>query len=352
MILKSIGLSQFKNHNEVTFNFNERLNCILGKNGAGKTNLLDSIYYLSFGKSALASSDRISIQHSFNHFTLFGNYDFGTIALQFESGKTKTVKIDGIVPEKLRDLVGKVPLVLILPEDTSMIKDGSEDRRKFFDGALCQFDIDYLEKLLKFNKLLKQRNSLLKQSESGTINYKLVETYDDQIIPLSIEISAEREKLLHEFIPHLTKTYQELHDGKEFPSIVFKTQVDNSFEETFRNNFQRDSIMQRTMLGSHRDDFVFSLNDELIKTFGSQGQQKTFIISLKFALYDFLSTKTETKPLLLLDDIFDKLDDSRIQLLIKMLSDESRFGQIFITDARAERSRELFSNSEVNFIAL
>jgi DNA replication and repair protein RecF len=352
MILKSLQVTHFKNHQSRAFNFNDQINCIIGKNGAGKTNLLDAIYYLSFSKSAVGSSDRIAIHKEENVFTLYGQYNNMTIALQFEKGKSKIVKIDGQELEKLKDLIGQIPLVIILPDDTSMIKEGSEERRKFFDGALCQFNQDYLENLLKYNKLLKQRNTLLKNSE-GVIDYKLLETYDDQLIPLSISISAERASIVDSFLPHLKKNYQELHEGEEVPGLRFKSHVEPDFESVFRENFNKDVIVQRTLLGCHKDDFEFSLNDTLIKKFGSQGQQKTFIISLKFALYDFLLNKTQMKPLLLLDDIFDKLDDSRIKLLVDLLSNHERFGQIFITDARNDRSKMLFkAKKEVNFIEL
>jgi len=353
MILKNLKLTHFKNHENASFNFNGRINCVVGKNGTGKTNLLDAIYYLSFTKSAVGSSDRLVINHEQNAFTIFGTYDDFTEALQFEKGKAKIIKVDGEEQEKLRDIIGRVPLVIVLPDDTSMIKEGSEERRKFFDGAICQFNQEYLEMLLSYNKLLKQRNSLLKQNDGGSINYKLVETYDDQLIPFSKEISNYRSQIASSFLPFLEKNYKDLHDGKETPSLVFKTHVNNDFEELFKANFHKDQLMQRTLMGCHKDDFEFMLDNQAIKKFGSQGQQKTFIISLKLALYDFLSDKIDKKPLLLLDDIFDKLDDSRIKLLVALLIDQKRFGQIFITDARKDRSKELLNmDKEVNFIEL
>jgi DNA replication and repair protein RecF len=353
MLLKKLQLTQFKNHLSSSHEFGERINCVLGKNGVGKTNLLDAIYYLSFTKSAVGSQDRLSIHHEMPSFTVRGTYDDCVLAIQFEKGKSKTLKIDGQEPEKLSDVIGKVPLVIVLPDDTVMIKEGSEERRKFFDGALSQFDAEYLQKLLRYNKILKQRNSLLKQNDGRSINYKLIETYDDQLIPLAIQISKRRSALKELFLPFLQKNYAELHEGGEIPGLNFKTQVNEGFESLFRNNFQRDQIMQRTLLGSHKDDFEFHLDGELIKKFGSQGQQKTFIIALKLALYDFLKDKKKQKPILLLDDIFDKLDDTRIQLLVSLLLDKKRFGQIFITDARKDRSKELFKDLKmVNFVEL
>ncbi|WP_420576657.1 DNA replication/repair protein RecF [Ekhidna sp.] len=353
MILKELKLTSFKNHPESTFEFGERINCVLGKNGMGKTNLLDAIYYLSFTKSAVGSQDKLAITHDHRAFTLFGTYDALTIAIQFEKGKVKTLKIDGQEPDRLSHVIGKVPLVIVLPDDTSMIKEGSEERRKFFDGALSQFDGEYLKSLLKYNKVLKQRNSLLKVEEGRGLNKRLLETYDDQLIPLAIDISRKRQEMKEFFLPFLQKNYADLHDGGETPGLNFKTHVGEGFADRFKANTQKDQIMQRTLLGSHKDDFEFLLDEELIKKFGSQGQQKTFIIALKLALYDFLREKTGKKPLLLLDDIFDKLDDSRIQLLVSLLLDNDRFQQIFITDARKDRSKELFKKEkEVNFIEL
>ena len=353
MFLKKLKLTQFKNHSSSSYDFGQRINCVLGNNGKGETNILDSIYYLSFTKSAIGSQDRLAIQHEMSSFTIHGSYDECVLAIQFQKGKTKTLKIDGKEPDKLSDVIGKVPLVIVLPDDTAMIKEGSEERRKFFDGALSQFDSMYLQSLLKYNKILKQRNSLLKQNDGKSLNYRLIETYDDQLIPLAVSISNRRQELKDLFLPFLIKNYAELHEVGETPDLNFKTQVHEGFESMFRNNFQRDRIMQRTLLGSHKDDFEFVLDGELIKKFGSQGQQKTFIIALKLALYDFLKDKKQQKPLLLLDDIFDKLDDSRIEMLVSLLLDENRFGQIFITDARKDRSKELFKGKkEVNFIEI
>lgn len=346
MILKSLKLTYFKNHQNNAFDFGNRINCILGKNGKGKTNLLDAIYYLSFTKSGVGSQDRLTITHEAPAFTIYGEYDQTTVALQFERGKAKSIKIDKQEPEKLSDVIGLVPLVMVLPDDTSMIREGSDERRKFFDGALSQFDQQYLQLLIKYNKLLKQRNSLLKQQNERSLNFRLLETYDEQLVPLAIMISSKRAELKEVFYPYLVKNYAELHEGGEVPSLGFKTHVNEGFASLFKATLQKDQIMQRTHMGSHKDDFEFLLDGEPIKRFGSQGQQKTFIIALKLALYDFLKEQTEKKPLLLLDDIFDKLDDSRIELLVSLLTDHDRFGQIFITDARKDRSKELFKKEK------
>lgn len=353
MILKNLRLTSFKNHPNSSFAFGNRINCVLGKNGTGKTNLLDAIYYLSFSKSALGSPDRLLVTHEHPSFTLYGAYDHITLAIQSEKGKTKTIKIDGKEPDKLSDLIGKVPLVMVLPDDTQMIREGSETRRKFFDGALCQVDPDYLESLLRYNKLLKQRNSLLKLSEDTPLNYPLLETYDEVLVPLALQLSSKRQALIKLFLPFLEKNYKDLHDGEELPGLNFKSHVGDDFASQLKSNIQRDQLMKRTLLGSHRDDYEFLLDNEPIKRFGSQGQQKTFIIALKLALFDFLKQHTGKTPLLLLDDIFDKLDDSRIQQLVILLQDPDRFGQIFVSDARKDRTKVLLKEADdVNIIEI
>ncbi len=326
---------------------------MLGLNGAGKTNLLDAIYYLSFSKSAVGSPDHLLISLGQPSFTLFGTYEEIVIAIQSVRGKTKTIKINGQQPEKSSDLIGKVPLVMVLPDDTQIIKEGSDSRRKFFDGALCQFDKEYLDSLLKYNKVLKQRNSLLKLSESQPMNFELLETYDELLVPLAQYISKKRRSICELFLPYLVKNYQDMHQGNESPGLAYQTHVSDSFKQQLKSSLQKDQLMRRTLLGSHRDEILFTLDDEPIKKFGSQGQQKTFIIALKLALYDFLKDRTGKTPLLLLDDIFDKLDDERIRSMIALLDNEERFEQIFISDARADRSNELLKDHQrVNTIEL
>lgn len=353
MILKQLTLTYFKNHKTSSFDFADSINCIVGNNGTGKTSLLDAIYYLSCTKSALNTQDKHSITHEQSFFTLYGVYDNFTIAIQFERGKTKTLKIDGRVLDKLSDIIGKAPIVMVLPNDISIIKGGSDERRKFFDGAVSQFDQTYLKSLLNYNRILKQRNSLLKTYEDRPIKKPLMDTYDEQLMALARQISKRRAEVVQVFLPFLENNYRDLHEGTERPSLCFKTHVNDEFETAFKQNFPNDQLMQRTLMGAHRDDFQFLLDDVPIKTFGSQGQLKTFILALKLALYDFLKEQTKMNPLLLMDDIFDKLDDIRILYLVKLLENNQRFGQIFITDSSNKRCRKLFDkNKNTTFFEL
>ena len=353
MILKNLGLKNFRNYFSSLVTFDDSFNFLVGKNGTGKTNLIDAVYYLSFTKSALGISDKLIVSYSKSFFNLFGEYDQHTIGITYQKGKPKTMKADGSFVKKASEWIGKIPLIVILPSDTLMVMMSSEYRRKFFDGALSQVNQEYLRTLLSYQKIIKQRNFLLKESLSTKEHRSLIDVYDHQLIPLAHFISSERKKLVKLFIPYLQKNYKELYMGNEIPNVLLKTQVKDDFEILFKNNLHKDILMRRTMIGSHRDDFEFLLNDNLIKQFSSQGQQKTFIIALKLSLYDFVSEQKKVKPILLLDDIFDKLDDDRIDGLMSLVKNSDRFGQIFITDARGDRSTTLLKEQKIGkFIEL
>ena len=352
MILTSLTLHGFKNYRQAQFIFIKGINCVLGRNGLGKTNLLDSIHYLSLAKTSLYTSDTQNILSGKSQFSIHGSFDDDlVVACGYELRKGKTLKVNGKEKNKLSEHVGTVPLVMVSPDDNEMIREGSEFRRKFFDGAISQVDPEYLSKLIRFNKLLKQRNEHLKSSaENGAVDNKLLDTYDDQLIPLSKFLSESREHYIKEFKKYFGAAYASLHDYQESPDIDFQSEVlGPSFSEKFRASRPRDILVGRTTLGAHRDKYEFKLDENQIKKFGSQGQQKTFIIALKLAEFDFLQAKLKKCPILLLDDIFDKLDDSRIRALVKLLTQDGRFQQVFVTDAREERSKEFFNGIEVNF---
>jgi len=352
MKVNSLKLLQFKNYNDLQIRFSEGINCIVGKNGMGKTNLLDAIHYLSMTRSALNSVDQQNISHGEKYFAINSELQFGdkqgTVNCYFEQGKKKIFKVDGKEVDKLSDHIGKVPSVLITPDDTEIIKEGSEIRRKFFDSVLAQHDRQYLEQLMNMQRLLKQRNSFLKNNDGKlNINRKLLSVYDETLLPVFRSIAEKRASFTEEFAPYFEQNYHYIFSGEESPKIKYSTKVlDKNFQQQYQEVFQKDILLQRTNLGAHKDDYVFKLNDRPIKKFGSQGQQKSFIIALKLAEYDYLKSLKGFEPLLLLDDIFDKLDDERIEHLVSLLSDQQRFKQIFITDAREERSKAFFSGKE------
>lgn len=354
MTLTDLHLFAFKNHSDAQFAFQKGVNCVVGKNGVGKTNLLDAINFLAFARTALNTTDAQCITEGSASFSVRGIFKPElTIACGYEFRKGKLLKVDGQEQPKTSEHVGTLPLVFTTPDDSDIVREGSEYRRKFFDGAIAQVDKEYLNALIKYRKILQQRNEHLKSAEHRGVDHKLLDTYDDQLIPLSIDISSKRRDFLGEFVPFFSETYGSLHKTSESPSIQFESNaLAENFKDLFASSREKDMILKRTMEGSHRDKYEFQLNDQPIKKFGSQGQQKTFIISLRLAEYDFLRARMKKHPLLLLDDIFDKLDDDRIKALVKTLSDKKRFEQIFITDARRERSETFFKDQKVNFIAL
>ena len=355
MILTQLNLTYFKNYEDSKFRFDAGINCVVGKNGLGKTNLLDAIHYLAFAKTAFSTTDAQNIRHKESSFTIYGSLENDlVVACQYQIRKGKMLKVNQQEEKKISNHVGKIPLVMTTPDDSDIIREGSEFRRKFFDEGISQIDSAYLDDLISYHAVLRQRNEHLKQAEQPTqVNHKLLDTYDLQMIPIAKRIGVRRQQFLEEYFQFFKDNYTALFPGKETPEIEFKSDtIAEKFEEIFKSSRQRDIIMQRTLVGIHRDQYEFILNGSPIKKFGSQGQQKTFIIALRLAEFDMLKKNLGTTPLVLLDDIFDKLDDDRIHALVDLLDDETRFQQVFITDARKERSKTFFKKRNVNFIEL
>lgn len=351
MKLNTLKLIHFKNYAELKLDFSGGINCFLGKNGMGKTNLLDALYYLSMTRSAFNTVDQQNVRHGETWFAINSEFD-GEQAVKvncyYEQGKKKIIKVNGKELEKFSDHIGTIPCVLISPDDTEIIREGSEVRRKLFDSVIAQHDREYLYNLMAMQRLLKQRNSFLKQNDGRlNIDRRLLQVYDEKLMPLFRKIAKVRETFIVEFSPYFSQNYAQIFEGAETPDIVYTTEsLSENFEQSYREALQKDLVLQRTTKGAHKDDYDFRLNTRQIKKFGSQGQQKSFIIALKLAEYDYLKAIKRFNPMLLLDDIFDKLDDERISRLVNLLTDTERFTQIFITDARAERSRQFFGNNE------
>jgi len=346
MILESLELIQFKNHLQSKLTFSPQINCLLGRNGSGKTNVLDGIHYLSLTKSALQSSDALSIQHNAEFFTVKGKFSVASSPLEvrctLEQGKKKLIFQNGKAVDKVSDHVGKIPLVLIAPDDTELIKGGSEDRRKFFDGLLAQVDHPYLVQLIRYHHFLKQRNALLKQfADTGRRDLSLLSTYEEELIPLSQSLALRRAALIQEINPSLQRYYEELSTGREQVGLSYETEaLREDFTQYYLSMRPKDFAIKNSHVGIHKDDFDFQIDSHPLKKFGSQGQQKSFIIALKLAQFELFEKAKGEKPLLLLDDIFDKLDEERIAKLLQLVS-QGNFGQLFITDARPERSKEI-----------
>lgn len=351
MHLESLRLVNFKNYEAATLAFSAQVNCFLGPNGSGKTNLLDAIYYLAITKSAEQSQDQLCIRHEESFFSVKGQFKAQDkeqeVLCALEKGKKKQIKLDGVPYKKSSEHIGKFPVVLIAPNDTDVIRGASDERRKFFDTILSQTDARYLSNLMTYNHALKQRNSLLKRfADQSTFDPDLLEPYTLKLIELGKYIFEKRQEALAFFKPLLIEHYQEISDDGEEVNIVYQSHFNGDVEMLFKKSLEKDRVLKRTNVGIHKDDFDFEMEGLPIKKFGSQGQQKSFLISLKLANYDYLKEQKGADPILLLDDIFDKLDDTRIAKLIEMVASD-QFGQIFITDARPERSIGFFEELDV-----
>jgi DNA replication and repair protein RecF len=337
--------------------FSSSVNCILGENGSGKTNLLDAVYFLALSKSSIQSQDQLSVKHGEDFMLLEGHFEKLTsaelITISMQRGQRKTLLHDKKAYEKNNEHIGKYPVVLIAPDDTDLIRDSAETRRKLFDGIISQLNQAYLSDYIAYNRALDQRNSILKQfAERNYFDKDLLEIYSQSLIKHGIAIQEFRNSFMNNFLPVFSKHYAELSEDREQVNIRYESEVSKeSFALLIQNHVKSDLAAQRTTKGIHKDDYVFSLGDFPIKKYGSQGQKKSFVMAIRMAQFEIMEKQNGLKPILLLDDIFDKLDDRRIQKLIEAIDNEV-FGQVFISDARPERTKELLKNLrlEVNYI--
>lgn len=352
MHLSSLSLINFKNYPEATLQFSKSVNCFTGNNGSGKTNLLDAIYYLGLTKSYFNNIDSQLIKHNEQMFVLQGDFSNGELEEKIFCGlkqnQKKQFKRNQKDYQRLSDHIGLLPVVMISPVDHSLITEGSEERRKFIDSIISQTDKNYLEDLISYNKLLAHRNALLKQlSKENTTDFTTLEIWNEQLAPVGERIFAKRKSFLEEFIPVFNHYYNFLSSNNESVGISYLSNLhDAKMLTLLTDNIRKDLILEYTTKGIHKDDLDFVIESHAVKKVGSQGQQKTFLIALKLAQFGFLSNLKNIKPILLLDDIFDKLDDSRVTKLMELVSKET-FGQIFITDTHADRLREIFNS--INF---
>jgi len=346
MFLKELSLTNYKNFENLKFSFETKIVCFVGLNGVGKTNILDSIYHLSYTKSYFNPIPSQNIKHGETFFFISGTYLIKekeeNILISLKKGDKKRIKRNNKLYKKFSDHIGKIPLVIISPDDRNLIIEGSETRRKFIDGIISQTDKEYLNSLIDYNKTLKQRNALLKMFFNNTDDIKkTIDIYDSQLSLHSQKIYEKRIKFLDEFIPIFKIRYKELSNNKENVEIIYKSDIseENSLYKLLKSSIEKDLRFQFTTKGIHKDDLNFKLDDFPIKKYGSQGQQKTFLIALKLAQFEYLS-KLESNPILLLDDIFDKLDDTRVQQIINLVN-EDKFNQIFISDTNKNRSENI-----------
>ena len=343
MILKTLSVLNYKNFDSKNFEFDAKINCFVGANGIGKTNILDAIYHLSFGKSYFNPIASQNIKHNEDFFVVDGVYSKlerqEKIIVSLKKGQKKIIKRNGKAYDKFSDHIGFLPLVIISPADRDLIIEGSDTRRKFIDGVISQSDKTYLKELISYNKVLTQRNALLKYfAVNNTFNSDTLEIYNAQLNKLGQSIHEKRNEFLKIFEPIFIERYKTISNGNEVVNLSYKSDLFNdSLEVLLETHLNKDKALQHTSVGIHKDDLKFKIEEYPIKKFGSQGQQKSFLIALKLAQFDFIKAQSGVTPILLLDDIFDKLDENRVSQIITLVDDKN-FGQIFITDTHPERT--------------
>lgn len=346
MILKSLSLINYKNFESINFDFDGKINCLVGNNGVGKTNVLDAIYHLSFGKSYFNPITSQNIRHTADFFVVEGLYEKEDreekIIISTKKGQKKVIKRNGKAYDTFSEHIGFLPLVIISPADRDLITEGSDTRRKFIDGVISQSDQNYLSSLLKYSKIVSQRNSLLKYfAANNTFDTTTLDIYNQQLTEYGSIIHQKRKAFLETFIPIFVKRYEAISSGNEKVSLTYHSKLNETdLLSLLEQHIDKDRMLQYTSVGVHKDDLSFEIEEYPIKKFGSQGQQKSFLIALKLAQFDFIKKQSKVNPILLLDDIFDKLDEKRVEHIIKLVDDQN-FGQLFISDTHADRTEEV-----------
>ncbi|MFN0212611.1 MAG: DNA replication/repair protein RecF [Saprospiraceae bacterium] len=349
MYLSRLKLTNFKSYAAQHLDFSPRLNCLTGLNGVGKTNVLDAVHFLCLCKSHTGLNDRHLIHHGESFFRLEGQFDMASssvkIAAKFQAGLRKEIKRNGKVYERLADYIGQFPVVMIAPDDVALVQEGSEDRRRFLDSTLSQISSDYLQNLLVYNALLKQRNALLKNfAEQKRFDPDLLESIDRQMPIPANKIFEQRKQFALSFEPLLVEFYTIISGSRENVRVRYDSDMaKGKFDDMMQQSLEKDRFLQRTTVGPHRDDLAMYMDGHAVKKFASQGQIKSFLLALRLAQYELLRQQKDISPILLLDDIFDKLDVQRVQQLVALLISRN-FGQIFITDTQRERIESVIAS--------
>ncbi|WP_008583183.1 DNA replication/repair protein RecF [Niabella soli] len=340
--LHSISLLQFKNYTNRSFDFPKKVVAICGNNGMGKTNILDAIHYLCFTKSYFSNTDTINVQQGARGFRIEGQFTLSgqeekAVCILRETGK-KEFLIDETPYDKFSQHIGRYPCVVIAPDDAVLITGGSEERRGFMDALLSQLDPEYLKQLISYNKIIQQRNSFLKTAaETGTLDEALLTVLDDQLTPPGTFIFSKRRDALMSFLPKVKRLYTEIAQQEEYLSLLYESRLlETEFGELLQASRQKDGILGRTTVGIHRDDINIQLGVQPFKNIASQGQRKSLLFALKITELELLASEKKFSPILLLDDVFEKLDEERISNLLAKVCVEND-GQVFITDTNKER---------------
>lgn len=352
MHLSSLHLINFKNYEETELTLSPGVNCFVGSNGSGKTNILDAVYYLSMCKSYLNVLDRQNIRFGEHFFSVMGRWEKegveSDIHCAVKQGAKKVFRKNKKEYDKLADHIGQYPVVMISPYDRDLISEGSELRRKWMDGIISQFDRHYLEDIQKYSRVLDQRNALLRNMyDHGLFDRESIEVWNMQMCQLGAQIHGKRKQFIEEFLPVFKERYNFIGLEEEEVGLEYRSQLnENTFEDLIKIYERKDALSHYSNAGTHKDDLIFTIKGHPIKKFGSQGQQKSFIIALRLAQYDWLKQHLGVRPVLLLDDIFDKLDQDRVRKLLQLVSDHY-FGQVLVTDTDLDRLKRIFSDSDV-----
>lgn len=346
MYLKKISLFNYKNFSEANFDFDCKINCFVGKNGIGKTNVLDAIYHLSYGKSYFNPLAVQNIKHGAEFFVIDSEFEKNErneqIVCSLKKGQKKILKRNGKQYDKFSDHIGFIPLVIISPADRDLIVEGSETRRKFMDSVISQLNANYLQQLIQYQKILNQRNALLKYfALNHVFEMDTLSIYNEQLDVLGQTIFEIRKKFITDFIPIFNKHHQAITGSAETVQLNYESQLfEKDLLDLLQENINKDRALHYTSVGIHKDDLSFEIDHYPIKKFGSQGQQKSFLIALKLAQFEFVKKQSGQKPILLFDDVFDKLDENRVGKIIEMVN-KDEFGQLFISDTHAERTEAI-----------
>jgi DNA replication and repair protein RecF len=346
MNLQGLTLVNYKNFESREFQFDHKINCFVGANGVGKTNVLDAIYHLAFAKSYFNPISSQNIRHDADFFLIDGFFTREgkeeRVQVSLKKGQKKKIKRNGKDYDKFSEHIGFIPLVIISPADRDLISEGSETRRKFMDTVISQKNKRYLGTLISYNKVLSQRNALLKYfAANQTFNQDTLDIYDTQLEEYGSYIFEERKKFLDVFIPIFKSRYAAISGDREDVQLSYKSDLlEGNLGAILKEVLSKDRALQYTSAGIHKDDLRFEIGTHTIKKFGSQGQQKSYLVALKLAQFEFLKSQSGVTPILLLDDIFDKLDDARVAQIIQLVEDDN-FGQIFISDTHEERTEEV-----------
>ncbi|MFN8241160.1 MAG: DNA replication/repair protein RecF [Bacteroidales bacterium] len=353
MHLHKLSLANFKNYDNAELVFSPKINCIVGNNGVGKTNILDAIHYLSLTKSFFNNIDSANIKHGEEYFIIQGEFDTDNktdnILCSFHKQKQKVLKRNGKEYQKLSDHVGKFPVVMISPADSALILEGSDERRKFLNKIISQYDPGYLDSVLKYNKALQQRNKLLKDfGYSGKFDKDMLSIWDAQLTRYGETIFRERKMLVEELTAVFEEYYSFISGNRETVFFGYNSHhLQGNFTEVLENALVKDRVLEYTTVGIHKDDLVLEMKDYPVRSLGSQGQQKSFLVALKLAKFDYIKRKSGLTPILLLDDIFDKFDSDRVEKIIRLVGNH-RFGQIFITDTHKDRMKEILGRLDID----